>query len=144
MARVFRKASDTLPPVIAAFKLLCIELVSMPTPFRDNVSPVNPFTASVVITAVDIMFAIRCGSISPVASCDAIASCIKSLVILPTATGADPFTTFPFASYSLVSLVNPPVSSSLSNAPSVSLLTSPSTLPTPTSIPPIKNASSGS
>ena len=69
---------------MAAVNAVCIEVVIICMPPAGNFSPTNPFTVDVVITACDIMLAIRASFISPVASLDATASCIMLLAILPT------------------------------------------------------------
>ena len=53
---------------MAAVNAVCIEVVIICMPPAGNFSPTNPFTVDVVITACDIMLAIRASFISPVAS----------------------------------------------------------------------------
>ena len=144
LAKVFKNASETSPPSIAAFNELWREVAIICMPPAGSLSPTNPSRVSVVITADETIWAIRASLISPVASWDAIASCTKLLAILPIDWGADPDNNLPLASYSLVSSVNTPISSKLSSAPPVSSLILPSIVPTATCIPPVKNASRGS
>ena len=143
-AKLFKNASETSPPNIAAFSELWREVAIICMPPEGSFSPTKPFSVSVVITADDTIWAIRASFMSPVASWEATASCIMLLAILPTDWGADPDITLPSSPYTLVSSVNTPISSKLSNAPPVSLFTSPSILPTASCAPPVKNASRGS